>query len=254
MNHREAAEHLPDFVGGRCDQLTRNNLASHIETCPDCRAWVETHDFLANALGGLPRSEHPSSEVLALYALQTEEFNGPDNSANGRHIEGCAVCRRDIEMVQSAVLEARPDTDRARRSTYGTPVHTWWRIAAAACVASVVLWSVISTESRHPDRFGSQPSEISASFAGSEVTAPIFQDEELSEMEIEGVNVIEADGRLTLSQVKIRDGAVVTIIAGNGVAFADGFHVESQARLVVGSSSDEPVREILRAGSRIGDG
>ncbi len=149
MDHREAKRHLLDFVAGDLDQGTRNAVTSHVERCVDCRAWLETHDLLASASEVDSSSDHPDSELLALCVVRPEEGNKPGRAAVRRHLESCARCRREMELVRDAVLDARPEVARPSGAIHPKPSHSWWRLAAAACVVAVAFGSV--------DRFALEP-------------------------------------------------------------------------------------------------
>lgn len=236
MDHREASQRLLDYVGGRCDESTRQEVASHIEACEECRAWVEIHDLLASALERIPAEVHPDSHALAVYGLQPDTLDASESSTIRRHIESCAACREDLERVRGAVLEARSAADRGLEQRPATPMTAWWRIAAAACVAGVALWLADPFESRPHDVVSSQAQEVATSTAGSADSTSDLQQVELSEMEIEGVRHIASEGTLTLSRVKIMDGAQVTIQADHGVAFGDGFQIGSRTQIAVGAN------------------
>ena len=65
--------------------------------------------------------------------------------------------------------------------------------------------------------------------------------EEISDTEIEGTRLIEAEGSLTISQVRIKDGARVTIHAGDSVAFGNGFQVGPETRVSIGAGRGRPM-------------
>ena len=242
MDHREAKRHLLDFVAGDLDTRSRSAVTSHIEECVDCRAWLETHDLLASASEMDSSSDHPDSELLALCAVRPEEGNEPGRAAVRRHLESCARCRREIELVRDAVMEARPEAAGPAGAIHPKPSPSWWRAAAAACVVAVALgW--LTVETRRPGHVDSRPNDTVMTMDELLQTRPDFPGEEISGVEIEGTRLIEADGNLTLNQVKIKDGARVTIRTGGVVAFGNGFQIAPQAQLIVEVSPGDPARE-----------
>jgi hypothetical protein len=64
-------------------------------------------------------------------------------------------------------------------------------------------------------------------------SAKVPEIRELFGMELEGTRVIESHSDLRISDSRVKDGARVTIRAAGGVAFGDGFSVESGASLAV---------------------
>jgi hypothetical protein len=57
---------------------------------------------------------------------------------------------------------------------------------------------------------------------------------EISDRVIEGTQLIQAKGSITISHVRIKDGARVTIHAGDGVAFGNGFQIGPETRVSIG--------------------
>ena len=241
MDHREAKGLLLDFVVGDLDQNLRSDVTSHIEACVDCRAWLETHDLLATGSEVGPSSEHPDSEFLALCAVRSAEEDEPGVRKVRQHIEECESCRREMELVRSAVLEARPEGAGSAGKRHPNPSFSWWRAAAAACVVAVAVKVFLPGDTtRRPGHIGVQQTdttitadELLHAWRGS-------PGEVFSEDEIEGIRLIEADGSLTMNRVKIKDGAKVTIRAGDAVAFGNGFQIGTKAQVIVEVSQSDP--------------
>lgn len=237
MDHHDAQRHLIDFVDGRLDQRARDELNAHVESCIDCRSWLETHELLACAFDSGPGAGHPDSELLALCAIRPEEIDEPGRSEIGRHLEACAHCRRDVELVRDAVLEVRPKGSVPARLTRTLPAAPWLAVAAAICIVGVALWLSLPFATNRPILPDSRSYDIATHVETSRSSPMGSPREALEEMELEGTQFIEAEGRLTLSRVKIKDGAKVTINAGEGVAFGDGFQIGSGAVVAIGAKT-----------------
>ena len=243
MDHREAKRLLLDFVTGDLDQRSRSDVTSHIEECVDCRAWLKAHDLLAAAAEENPTGEHPDSELLSLCAVRPGEEDEPGELEVRQHIEDCESCRREMDLVRSALLEARSENADSVRTRHPIPLYPWWRVAAAAFVVAVAVKVFLPVETRHPEDVDLGQNESAATMDEVSRFQPGSPGAIISDEEIEGVRLIEADGSLTLSQVKIKDGARVTIRAGDVVAFGNGFQVGPEAQMTVTASVGISVRE-----------
>ena len=107
MDHREASRLLPDLLSGPLPDERRAALEAHVEECTECREWSETYGFLTDALSGNHESEHPSSEQLAHLAVDAELLTAPERDQLAEHLEGCADCRRELELSREALVAAR---------------------------------------------------------------------------------------------------------------------------------------------------
>lgn len=244
MNHREASLLLVDFTDRRLDERTRHELISHVKCCTACQGWLHSYDLLedeADKKGFF--GDHPESDLLAKWLVRPEDLDDPSCSLIERHIELCAVCQRDIEMVRTAVLEAKPDVDSAIEERRATPVSNWWKAAAAACIASMALWLVISFESRRPSDFDLTTNDSATHVEEPYTGATNSGHQDLAGLEIDGTRLIETAGSLTLSKMKINDGANVTILAGGGVTLGNGFQIGSRALVEVGVSPGSHERD-----------
>jgi hypothetical protein len=241
MEHREATEHLLDFVAGGLGRASRDAVTRHVASCSDCRDWVETHDVLASALEVPPERGHPDSEVLALCAVRSEEEYEPDRFGLRIHLEGCARCRREVDLVRSAVLDARPTEIPTTVSGESRKVSPQWTYAVAASLAAAAIGTLLVVglwQGRNP---GDRPSKVVSTSAEAPVRDGVEPtQEEFLEAEIGGIRLIETQGGLIISRTKIKDGAQVTIHAGKSVAFGNGFQIGQRARIAVGGNPGDP--------------
>ncbi len=58
------AELLPLYAAGTLDEKDRQAVAQHLAACPACRALVESHRSLVEALGDLAAPEPPADFAL----------------------------------------------------------------------------------------------------------------------------------------------------------------------------------------------
>ena len=243
MDHREAKSLLLDYVAGDLDQKSRSAMTSHIEECVDCRAWLETHDLLAIASEVNSIGNHPDSELLSVCAVRPADDYEPGMIEVREHLETCESCRREMELVHRAVLNSRPEGERLARDRHSIRSYSWWHVAAAACVVAVAFKVLLPVGMRHPGAVGFEPNETSVTMDEMLRLHPGSSEVWISEEEIAGIRLIEADESLTLSQVKIREGARVTIRSGDVVAFGNGFQVGPGARLTVMGSVGNSIQE-----------
>jgi hypothetical protein len=248
MDHREASEHLIDLAAGRLDGSTRDAVTRHVESCDDCRAWLEAHDLLASALEAPTEGEHPDSELLALCAVRSEEEFEPDRVGLRSHLEICDRCRHEVELVRAAVLDARPAATPAAAPPPARVFSPRWMYAAAAGIAAAAIGSLLVSGLWQEQTHGLGPTEVvSTSAEAPAVDGFATPPEQFSEAEIEGTRLIETQGDLVISRTKIKDGAQVTIRAGESVAFGNGFQIGQQARIAVGGDPVDPDAKTLEA-------
>jgi hypothetical protein len=242
MRHRDAVAYLPDFALDSLDASTRAAVESHVDRCAACKSWLKTHEFLAETLIGSPDREHPDSSLLALCAVRPEEEYELDRSGFNHHLEICGECREDLERVRDAISAARPATARAAHATSPKLISSWWRIAAAA-IAGLAIGSLFTFGPWRVGPHDPEPIEIPIQSDESSDVEPSSKPEEVSGIEIEGNRLIEAERALTITKVKIKDGARVTIRAGEVVAFGDGFQIGRGTRVAVGAGSRKELRK-----------
>ena len=239
MDHREAKRLLVDLAAGELDQSTRNEVTAHVEECVACRAWLETRDLLASLAPVENGIEHPESDLLAEAAARPEALDEPGGSVVREHLEICASCRREVELVRDALLASRPDA--AHPGFVGGPRQSrrWWYVAAAAFIGVIALRFFLPAETTNRRVVDLQPGGAVAPVVESTGTWTGSPVESITGEEINGTRLIEAEGSLTLSRVKITDGAKVTIFAGDVVAFGDGFQIGSGTSVTVGTVQSE---------------
>lgn len=242
MDHREIEDYLPDFAAGDLDESTRVAVSAHVDRCADCRSWLETYETLFAGMSQREENQHPTSEILALCITRPEEdyeFGGADLD---HHLDDCEDCREDLERVGDAVRAARPSPTPAANISPFRVAPSWWRVAAAGVVGvgigSLLMFGTVG--------FDQPRIEVSDRSSGLDGRGNDSSREEISDAEIEGTRFIEAEGSLTISQVRIKDGARVTIYAGDGVAFGNGFQIGPETRVSIGAGpwpSDDPPQD-----------
>ena len=236
MDHHEAERYLLDFASGALDRSVRNAVIAHVENCVDCRAWLETYDLFAGRSATDPGSDHPNSEFLSLCTVCPEEINEPENSTLREHLDGCASCQREVKLVREAVQAARPEVPCSTKTVLPRPSYPWWRLAAAACVAALALGLFFAAETRNPERAGVRFNDSEIAIDERRQRWPGASVEEIFEKELGGTRLIEVEGSLALNRVKIKNGARITILAGDVITIGNGFQVGSLTRVTVGTN------------------
>jgi len=247
MRHRCATDYLPDLGSGSLDAATEVALSSHVDGCTACQEWLATREVLAGGLSETPNS-HPDSDVLALCVMRPEEVHEPGREDLRIHLESCLRCRREVALVRAAVHAARP----ARREVSETSRSPSFKVArrwmAAAVAVLVVGGGALLLGPPLLDRWAPETSRRADTARGTSL--PVSEEEEreeLSGLDLEGVQVIGRDRTLVVSQVTVTSGADVTFRSDRGVVFGDGFRVAKGGRLRVGSS---PVTDLSNPESR----
>ncbi|MFQ5528597.1 MAG: zf-HC2 domain-containing protein [Thermoanaerobaculia bacterium] len=211
MEHEVASQILPEFVEGELDAGGSAEFESHLESCSECRGWVETYWLLA-AVARQPREEsrHLTTDELVDIALAREP--DPGRTASTKHLATCLACRREIELVQAAAAEGRA-AEESRLA--GAPLERP-RLAAArrlALAASLVLASGAALFVWH-ERSESSPERLSGAV-------------------LSGTMLVESNQAISIDRTEISAGADITVSSSDVVSFGDGFVVDSGASLVV---------------------
>jgi hypothetical protein len=119
--------------------------------------------------------------------------------------------------------------------------------AVAAGLAAFAIGTVLVTGVWNGQSNGPQPPERASTPAAGAVEAYLEAPLELfSEAEIDGIRLIETQGDLVISRTKIKDGAQVTIRAGESVAFGNGFQIGQRVRIAVGGNPSDPSAKTRR--------
>ena len=230
MVHAEAVENLLAYADGSLAPELRGALAAHTETCSGCAEWLETYAILSQGLalaGG-----HPGSALLARHVARPHDLADAEAAFVEDHLDGCPDCSEDLAVLRSALRETAWTAPTASRRSRD-PGSYWMRhrreLVAAVLLVAVTVGFLVS--------FGLYRSESEVRAGAARLvqvgaaTAPDAT--ELFGMDLEGNRVIESRSDLRISDSRVKDGARVRIRAGGGVAFGDGFRVESGASLAV---------------------
>jgi anti-sigma factor RsiW len=240
MSHREAVDRLSVFASGELDAATASSLEQHVGRCPRCREWLEMHRLLEGALGdevGVG-GEHPDSDLLALCAVRPEELFETDRADLRQHLDRCATCRQEVDLLRAAVHDARPAHPEpvsiaGRMPRFRAPVRRVL-LAAGLCILALglgaVYLSLVPGVAPLPDGpaapGGAAPAEQVAEAGESD-------GDRLSDLELEDAHLIESDRSLTVTNVKVKPGARVTFRVGEVAAFGDGFQISDGGAVVV---------------------
>ena len=242
MKHREAEALLLDLVEGRLHGHTREAVQRHVDQCGECVAWLDAYQILAGPPSPAQVHRHPDSGLLALCAVRPDELFESDRADLRRHLEICPQCRHEMDLVGAAVGDARPTSTQTTRLAPPWRGSRVWRLAAAAAIGALAVGALLVDGLRRGEPVVDGASTVTATATGGSLDAPSERrTEQFSEAEINGTRLIETDGGLIFSRTRIDDGAVVTIRAGETVAFGDGFQIGSQARVAVGGRPSSPV-------------
>lgn len=215
MSHRDTRELLPDFAQGRLEAEGRAAIEEHLAVCPACREWLETYHLLGRALAAQEETEHPDSADLAAWAARNDEL--PPGAA--AHLEGCAECGREVELLTAAIRAARGAEQieevesRRLRPRRGRMAIAW--TAAASLVLLVLAGSLL------------------LDFRGDEE-----RDYVISGVTLSGEETISARS-IHASAAKILPGSAVVFEAGELIALGEDFVVASGATFEAGNSATD---------------
>lgn len=239
MRHREGRLLLGELGTGILEPDIEKAVTDHVTGCRTCGEWLDTFTLFANGPGmsGAGAEDHPDVDLLALTAIRPEEPDEPDRQHLRRHLEHCASCRRIVAAVGTAVRQARPQSANlltfmpaaSRRIFLPRPAVL---AAAAALLVCTILLGLFAVSRSATGTFSVSPDLASG--------GPADTIDALHAVEFDDSATVRSAKGLHVSDVVLKNGADVTITAGEAVAFGDGFRVESGARLKVASDRASP--------------
>lgn len=216
VEHLEATNLLTRFVERSLAPDRRRQLEEHIAGCDECREWLATFHLLAQCDAGeldQVRPSHPSSLELATFAAGARGMDEAPRERCAAHLEDCAECRLEVELVGAALDAARrpePATTNAsmepRRRT-ASPLRLAWAAGLLLALGALALLQ----SSRAP----STEQQQRAWQSPAAVEDPVATEE-----------------TILLEQMTIATGAQVALTA-RAVALGNGFSVGSGADLSV---------------------
>ena len=132
--------------------------------------------------------------------------------------------------MRNAVVEARSESETEHPVPSARPDSSlaWWQLAAAACILAVAVKVIVPYTTLYLEPDIPRPRDIAVKIEETEQPRTGALGTTMSEEEIGGTRIIQAEGSLTLSDVKIMDGARVTIRANEVVAFGNGFRSDAK--------------------------
>jgi hypothetical protein len=209
-------EHLEELADRNTSGLPAERVRRHVESCRECRTWVDTYRLVAAATGSpVDRgADHPSSKRLADYAVDPGRLGDSERERVNEHLESCRPCRESARLAAEAVSAARWERASPVPLAETRPLAAHFALAASLVLLVGLAWVL-------------RPEPVST--VGTEVVAA----EELSHESLSGSHLIEATGSITADWVTLETGSDVTFRAGEVVVLSDGFAVGSGASFQV---------------------
>lgn len=210
MNHRWVERRLSEFAAGELPAVLHARVRSHVESCEECRAWLETLAFFRDALGSGGASAspgHPSSAELAEWAVGRRDVP----AGAQRHLESCPECHRALTLTRQATRTAGRDESSRRGWVSATERPFLRRLAAAAGIALVLLAGGLLLRRSGP---GESNYRVPAGY-------------------LVGEQVIDFPGSIEAAGVQIDSGSSISFKARESVVLGEGFVVAQDASLTV---------------------
>jgi hypothetical protein len=128
-------------------------------------------------------------------------------------------------------------------------------VVAAASLLAVAIRIFLLVDARCPGFIDLSPDDSAATTDYFHQTRSIISEEDIMDEEVDSTRFIKAKGRLTLSHVRFRSRAKVTIRAGEMVAFGNGYWVEPHTLVTVGVGTVNATRktDLARITGEMGD-
>jgi hypothetical protein len=222
MNHSQANDLLTGFISGVLDPSSRHEVEQHVADCEDCRSWVATYRFFSEALQDPVASpaEHLSSHELCAFILTPGSLDAVTRLRCEQHLEVCSRCRREQTLVREAVAAAREVRGSLAIFAGGRGATKWpTRLAMAASLLLLIGALAVLSVQRNPDEYT------------------------LRSGRLEGRQTYKATDSIVIEATEVSPGALLTLQAGEKVAFGEGFSVRSDATLKVFVGPKRPVKQ-----------
>ncbi len=219
MSHSEMNLQLADYAAGGLEPKARGRLEEHLTECADCAEWLATYRLLSS---GIETDTHPSSRLIAEFALAADNVSQFERGRILDHLETCTDCAREVDLSRKAVRAARAEPA--------------WQAAADADrkrpFERLQLWARTQVES--PMRLAAAAGLILAVVIGTGVLlSPADSGGSSSTTALHGTSVLEAGDQILMADTSVEKGADVTVRAGTVVALGEGFSVASDASLTI---------------------
>lgn len=205
MKHRDAEVLLDEFASEDLDGPQARGLAAHVADCRDCSDWLAAYQRIE-----LEARLHPTSDLLANYAVEPAAIGRELRHLLESHLSRCNSCGREYRLTRHALEQARPDAGVATAGSGRTFVDVGWKIAAGIAVATVLTTLLI----------------VGSRSLGEEENV-------VSNQSIENSRTVEASERLVAEKIAVHEAATLTLRAKGSVILGDGFSVKRGGRLVV---------------------
>lgn len=206
MNHRAASELLADLAEHRLETGMRAEVEAHTAGCAACREWLETYRLLGRAGVAQPETQHPAAAELAAWVALEAADDLPADAMS--HLEECATCRHDLQLLASAIGAARRERPWAKTASRRATIA--WSVAAS--LALVVLAAALMRGPR-----GGASGEV------------------ISGVTLSGTRTITARS-IHASAAQIETGSHVVFRADELVSFGEDFVVAEGATFAAGGT------------------
>ncbi len=217
MNHLEAQTRLVDLSEGTLKRSLRRETEAHVSECGECQDWLATRKLLNSEC--LMRPTHPSSEQIALVALEPSSLSPEARGKLENHLDECKACRQEQKLTREALEKAKQ------------PMDSDWSTSNQSAIRGAFQRNPVLVR-------------VAALLAVLVGTGLLIRWEQLTEYEtrisnlqIEGTKTIEVEGRLLASNVEVDRDSRLVLRAGDTVMLGEGFSVGNGASLVIETSS-----------------
>jgi hypothetical protein len=112
--HRWVNTRVAAWCAGLLSEEDASAVAEHLAACESCRGLAEASAVASDATTGSHAGEHLPAALLAAWPRVRGELRGLERAMARIHLERCADCRQDLELLGHApVLEHDPALDLA---------------------------------------------------------------------------------------------------------------------------------------------
>lgn len=210
MRHQEVQERLEDFARGSLTGPIEETIQQHLSSCSECGGWLAAYEAVEAELSAA--CGHPHAEALAAYAVEASSIPQDIRASVEAHLRECGSCRLDYQDTRKALDHARPGPAERAGHRQRTAV-----ISLAAAAALVVAALLLREAPQQPP------------------------DTTLANETLNQSEVIEAGGRLYVTNVAVTESAEIALRASSSVGLGEGFSVQRGARLVIGTQQQHGV-------------
>lgn len=229
--HFRSSQELTAYAEGSLAAAERRAVESHLADCEECRGWIAAYRLLAEGLAD--PAGHLSADDLSRFALAEETLDASQRERCVGHVEICASCAEEIQLVRGAASEARRVEPAAGRDLLPAIAPAARKVEPATVTLLALAAGLLLVVGVSLVGGGAATAPRNDQIADSDLGAPAFTSSTLSGSSLTDHRTVQNDDSILVEETRIEPGADLILRSGNSVVFGDGFQVAPGGTLSV---------------------